>query len=322
MVRAALLLALSVAAASFNVKAQEPYPGRPIRIIVPYPGGASGADNLARLLGPKLAERWGQPVFVENRPGASAVPGHEAIAKAAPNGYTMGFSATSFTTNVALAPKLPYDPIKSFDRVMLLGTNVVGFFIANKVPATSLKEFLELVRSQPGKLNYASPGNGTPQHLAMELLKLEAKVDLVHVPYKSSAGALTDLLGGVVQAMVIPLQTAAPHIQSGGVKMLAVMSAQRAPAFGTVPTMRELGLPGIEVDTWYGAFGPTGMPPAVIARWNAELNALMKLPDVRENLEKQGLVPGGGTPERFTRLLEDDIARWQRVVSAAGIKAD
>ena len=302
--------------------AQDAYPSRPIRIIVPYPAGPSGADNLARLLGPRLAERWQVPVVVENRPGASAVPGHELIANASPNGYTMGFSATSFTTNVALARKLPYDPIKSFERIVLLGTNVVSVAIANKVPANSLAEFLTLVRHQPGKLNYASPGNGTPQHLAMELLKLEAKLDIVHVPYKSSAGALTDLVAGTVQAMVIPLQTAAPYVQAGSIKMVAMMSAQRAPAFPDVPTMRELGMPAIDVDTWYGAFAPAGTPPPIIAKWNAELNALLRMPEIREALAKLGMVPGGGTPERFTRLLEDDIARWIRVVAASKIKAD
>ncbi len=302
--------------------AQDTYPSRPIRIIVPYPGGASGADNLARLLGPKLAERWGVPVVVENRPGASAVPGHDQIAKAAPNGYTVGFSATSFTTNVALINNLPYDPIKSFERIVLLGTNVVAVAISNKVPASSLAEFLALVRRQPGKLNYASPGNGTPQHLAMELLKLEAKVDIVHVPYKSSAGALTDLVAGTVQTMVIPLQTAVPHVNAGSIRMLAIMSSQRAPAFPEVPTMRELGMPAIDVDTWYGAFAPVGTPAPILAKWNSEINALLRLPDIREAFAKQGLVPGGGAPERFTRLLEEDIARWIRVVGASGIKAD
>ena len=302
--------------------AQDTYPNRPIRIIVPYPGGASGADNLARLLGPKLAERWGVPVVVENRPGASAVPGHDQIAKATPNGYTVGFSATSFTTNVALINNLPYDPIKSFERIILLGTNVVSVAVSNKGPASSLAEFLALLRRQPGKLNYASPGNGTPQHLAMELLKLEAKVEIVHVPYKSSAGALTDLVAGTVQAMVIPLQTAAPHVNGGSIRMLAIMSSQRAPAFPEVPTMRELGMPAIDVDTWYGAFAPVGTPAPILAKWNSELSALLRLPDIREALAKQGLVPGGGTPERFTRLLEEDIARWIRVVAASGIKAD
>jgi tripartite-type tricarboxylate transporter receptor subunit TctC len=318
----AALLGLAVAGFCVPAPAQELYPNRLIHVIVPYPSGSSGADILARLLGPKIAERWKVPVIVENRPGASSVPGHDAIAKAPPNGYTIGFSATSFTANVPLIGKLPYDPIKSFERIVLLATNVVSFCIANNVPAKTLAEFLDLARRQPGKLNYASPGNGTPQHLAMELLKLEASLDIVHVPYKSSAGAITDLVGGHVQAMVIPLQTAAPHVQSGSLKMLAVMSAQRSSAFPEVPTMRELGMPAIEVDTWYGIFAPGGTPADIVAKWNAEVNALLRQPDVRESLEKQGLVPGGGSPERFTQLLKDDIARWTRVVAAAGIKAD
>jgi tripartite-type tricarboxylate transporter receptor subunit TctC len=303
------------------VQAQDPYPSRAIRVVVPYPPG-TGADILARLIGPKLSERWKVPLVVENRPGASAVPGHDFIAKAAPNGYTIGFSATSFTTNVPLAPKLPYDPIRSFEQVALVATNVVSVCIANKLPARTLGEFLELARRQPGKLNYASPGNGTPQHLAMELLRLEAKVDIVHVPYKSSPGAITDLIAGHVEAMVIPLQTAAPHVQSGGLKMVAVMSAKRSPAFADVPTMRELGMPAIEVDTWYGVFAPAGTPADIVRKWNAELNLLLRQPDTQEALEKQGLLPAGGPPERLTSFLKEDIARWARVVAAARIKAD
>jgi tripartite-type tricarboxylate transporter receptor subunit TctC len=320
LLRAAAALALTACCGSLF--AQAPYPSKPIRIVVPYPAGPSGADGLARLLGPKLSERWGAPVFVENRPGASAVPGHDQIAKAAPDGYTMGFSATSFTTNVPLARSLPYDPIRSFERIILLATNVVSVALANNVPAKSLKEFLDLARSQPGKLNYASAGNGTPQHLAMELLKLEEKVDIVHVPYKSSAGALTDLVAGVVQAMVVPLQTAEPFARTGRIRLAGIMSGQRVPAFPDVPTLRELGMPGLEVDTWYGAFGPAGLTPAIVNKWNTELNALLKTTEVREAMEKQGLVPGGGTPERFTKFLEDDIARWTRVVSAAHIRSD
>lgn len=317
----AVMLALMMPALSVPAAAQEVYPSRLIRLVVPYPPG-TGADILARMIGPRISERWKVPVIVENRPGASAVPGHDQIAKSAPNGYTIGFSATSFTTNVPLAAKLPYDPIKSFEQIALIATNVVSFAIANKVPARTLAEFLDLARRQPGKLNYASPGNGTPQHLAMELVKLEAKVDIVHVPYKSSPGAITDLVAGHVQAMVIPLQTAAPHFQSGNIRMLAVMSAQRSPAFPDVPTMRELGLPAIDVDTWYGVFAPAGTPRDIVTKWNAEINTLLRQPEIRESLEKQGLVSAGGPPERLTKLLKDDIARWTRVVNAAHIKAD
>jgi tripartite-type tricarboxylate transporter receptor subunit TctC len=317
---------LTAAAAALSVAmvlpaAAQEYPTRPIKIIVPYTPG-TGADILSRLMGPKLSERWKVPVVTDNKPGASSILGAELVANAPPDGYTILFTATSFGTSPPLQAKMPYDPIKSFAPVALLGTNVVSFCIANNVPATSLAEFLALVRSQPGKLNYASPGSGTPQHLAMELFKLEAKLDIVHVPYRSSGGATGDLVAGHVQAMAIPLQTASPFIQSGNIRPVALMSAERSPAFPNVPTMRELGMPQIEVDTWYGALAPANTPPAIIAKWNAELNEILKLQDIRGAMEKQGMLPQGGAPERMGKLLSDEVTRWTRVVKEAGIKAD
>jgi tripartite-type tricarboxylate transporter receptor subunit TctC len=185
-----------------------------------------------------------------------------------------------------------------------------------------MRQFLELARNAPGKLNYSSPGNGSPQHLAMELLKLDAHIDLVHVPYKGSGGALADLVGGHVQAMIVSLQTVAPYVQSGKLRMLAVMSAERSEAFPDVPTLKELGLPDLEVDTWYGVFAPAGTAKPVIAKLNSELNALLKEPDVRDLLRKQGMIAVGGTPERFGALVQSELKRWPRVVAAAGIKAD
>jgi len=190
------------------------------------------------------------------------------------------------------------------------------------LPAKSMRQFLDLARSEPGKLNYSSPGNGSPQHLAMELLKLDTHVNLVHVPYKGSGGALADLVGGHVQAMIVSLQTVAPYVQSGKLRMLAVMSAERSEAFPDVPTLKEVGLPDLEVDTWYGVFAPAGTSKAVIDKVNAELNALLKHADVRELLAKQGMIPVGGTPERFGALVRSELTRWPRVVAAAGIKAD
>lgn len=314
---AALLLLVQVG----PVAAQDSYPNRPIRIIVPYTPG-TGADILSRLMGPKLAERWKVPVITDNKPGASSILGAELVANATPDGYTILFTATSFGTSPPLSQKMPYDPIKSFAPVSLLATNVVSFCLANNVPAKTLAEFIALARSQPGKLNYASPGSGTPQHLAMELFKLETNLDIVHVPYRASGPATADLVGGHVQAMVIPLQTAAPFIQNGNVRAVALMSAQRSPAFPDVPTMREQGLPAIEVDTWYGALAPAGTPSAIIAKWNAELTSVLQLPDIREAMEKQGMVPAGGPPDRMGKLLADELERWTRVVNAAGIKAD
>jgi tripartite-type tricarboxylate transporter receptor subunit TctC len=183
-------------------------------------------------------------------------------------------------------------------------------------------EFLAFARQQPGKLFYASPGNGGPQHLAMELLKLETGIDLVHVPYKGTSGALTDVIAGHVHAMIVPLQTAAPFVQTGKLRMLAVMSAERSSAFPEVPTLKELGIPHLEVETWYGIFAPAGTPASVVAKFNAELNTLLRDSGVRELVEKQGMVPAGGTPERFADLVKAELARWSRVVAAAGIKAD
>jgi tripartite-type tricarboxylate transporter receptor subunit TctC len=185
-----------------------------------------------------------------------------------------------------------------------------------------MQEFLDLARGQPGKLYYSSPGNGGPQHLAMELLKLEAHIDLVHVPYKGSGGALADLVGGHVQAMIVSLQTVAPYVQSGKLRMLAVMSAERSQVFPEVPTLKELGFPDLEVDTWYGVFAPAGTSRAIVAKVNAELNSLLGQSEIRELLARQGMIPVGGSPERFGELVRKELVRWSRVVAAAGIKAD
>ncbi len=297
------------------------WPARTIQIVVPYTPG-TGADILARILGPKLAERWKVGVVTDNRAGASGNIGTDFVAKSAPDGYTLLCTATSFGTNPAVNRKLPFDPVNGFAPVILLATSSVAVIVTSGLPAKSMREFLELARSQPGKLYYSSPGNGGPQHLAMELLKLDTRIDLVHVPYKGSGGALADLVGGHVQAMIVSLQTAAPYVQSGKLRMLSVMSAQRSPAFPDVPTLRELGLPDLEVDTWYGMFAPAGTPGAVVARLNAELNPLLKQPEVRELLAKQGMAAAGGTPERFGDLVKRELARWSLVVAKAGIKAD
>ena len=297
------------------------WPTRTIQIVVPYTPG-TGADILARILGPKLAERWKVGVVTDNRAGASGNIGTDFVAKSAPDGYTLLCTATSFGTNPAVNRKLPFDPVNGFAPVILLATSSVAVIVTSGLPAKSMREFLELARSQPGKLYYSSPGNGGPQHLAMELLKLDTRIDLVHVPYKGSGGALADLVGGHVQAMIVSLQTAAPYVQSGKLRMLSVMSAQRSPAFPDVPTLRELGLPDLEVDTWYGMFAPAGTPGAVVARLNAELNPLLKQPEVRELLAKQGMAAAGGTPERFGDLVKRELARWSLVVAKAGIKAD
>jgi tripartite-type tricarboxylate transporter receptor subunit TctC len=317
--RAALCVAAALAAA--GALAQDAYPSRNVTLVVPYTPG-TGADILARILGPKLAERWKVGVITDNRAGATGNIGTDHVAKSAPDGYTLLCTATSFGTNPALSRKLPFDPVKDFAAVVLIATSAVSLTVNPQFPARSLADFVDVARRSPGKYYYASPGNGGPQHLTMELLKQDLKVDLVHVPYKGSGGAVSDLIAGHVQAMVISLQTAAPYVQSGKLRMLAVMSAERSPAFADVPTMKELGHPDLEVETWYGVFAPAGTPASAIAKVNADVNALLKEPDVRALLEKQGMSPAGGPPGRFGALVRNELARWSRVVKSAAIKAD
>jgi tripartite-type tricarboxylate transporter receptor subunit TctC len=300
--------------------AAQDYPSRPIHIIVPYTPG-TGADILSRVLGPKIAARWKAAVVTDNRPGATGNIGATEAAKAAPDGYTLLLTATSFTTNPALKPA-PFDPEKDFAPIALLATGALGVYVHPQVPAKSMREFVDLVRAQPGKLYYSSPGNGGPQHLAMELLKLENGMDIIHVPYKGAAGAISDLVGGHVQAMISALQTVAPHVQSGRLRMLAVMSARRSEAFPDVPTLKEAGLPDLEVETWYAIFAPAGTPHAIVMRVNREMNELLKEADVKDVIAKQGLVPEGGTPEALGARVKRELAAWTRVVKAAGIKAD
>ena len=237
------LVLAGIAAGFAGAATAQVYPSRTVTIVVPYTPG-TGADILSRILGPRLAERWKVGVVTDNRAGATGNIGTEFVARSAPDGYTLLFAATAFGTNPAIHPRLPFDPVKNFAPVALVVTSVMTVVVSPKLGVTSLREFLDAARSQPGKLHYASPGNGGPQHLAMELLKQETGVNLVHVPYKGMGGAINDLVGGHVQAAIVALQTAAPYAQSGKLRMLAVMSAERSPAFADVPTLKELGLRG------------------------------------------------------------------------------
>jgi tripartite-type tricarboxylate transporter receptor subunit TctC len=317
----ALALGLAGIAACMAPTQAQVYPSRTVTIVVPYTPG-TGADILSRILGPRFAERWKVAVVTDNRAGATGNIGTEFVARSAPDGYTLLFTATSFGTNPAIHTKLPFDPVASFAPVGLVATSVMSVVVSPKLGVASLRELLDAAHAQPGKLHYASPGTGGIQHLAMELLKQEAGVNLVHVPYKGMGGAINDLVGGHVQAGIVALQTAAPYAQSGKLRMLAVMSAERSPAFTDVPTLKELGFPSLEVETWYALFAPAGTPAAVVATVNAEVNALLGETDLRELLAKQGMVPAGGPPERLGDLVKRELARWARVVAAAGIKAD
>ncbi len=315
------LILAGIAAGFAGTATAQAYPSRTVTIVVPYTPG-TGADILSRILGPRLAERWKVGVVTDNRAGATGNIGTEFVARSAPDGYTLLFTATSFGTNPAIHAKLPFDPVKSFTPVALVATSVMTVVVSPKLGVASLREFLDAARSQPGKLHYASPGSGGVQHLAMELLKQETGVNLVHVPYKGMGGAINDLVGGHVQAGIVALQTAVPYVQSGKLRMLAVMSAERSPALADVPTLKELGFADLEVETWYGLFAPAGTPPEIVGIVNAELNALLGQPDLRELLAKQGMIPAGGPPARLGDLVTRELARWSRVVAVAGIKAD
>lgn len=311
----AMALALPMAS-----RAQD-YPSRTIQFVVPYSSGTT-ADVLARLLGAKIAQRWNVPVVVENKVGAGGVIGTDAVAKAAPDGYTFLFSATSFGTIPALQPKLPFDPVKSFAAVSLLGTSAMTLVTSNKFPATTVREFVEQVKKQPGVFNYASPGTGGSQHLAMELIKQETGINLIHVPYKGSAGALNDVVAGHVQASVVSLQSATALVQNGKMRMLGVMSRERAPTFPQVPTLAESGYPNLLVDTWYGVMAPAGTPAAAINKLNAEISELLTLPDVKEAMSKQGVDPVGGKPEKLDILVRSELKLWSQVVSRGKITAE
>jgi len=302
------------------VQAQD-YPSRPIQFVVPYTPGTTG-DMLARLLGQKIAQRWNVPVVVDNKAGASGMIGTEAVAKAAPDGYTFLFAATSHGTLGAFMPKLPYDAVKSFAPVSLLGTSAMTLAINNKFPANNVREFVDELKKQPGKFNYASPGAGGIQHLAMELFKQETGTNMLHVPYKGSAGALNDLVAGHVQATVVSVQTATVLTAGGKMRMLAVMGRERVSTFPQVPTLIELGYSSMNVETWYGVFAPAGTPPALIARMNAEISHLLTLPDVKEAMAKQGLDPAGGKPDRLDTLLRSEVKLWDQVVTRGKLVAD
>ena len=314
--------AILAACCAANVAAQDAaYPTRNVQLVVAFTPG-TGADILARLLGPKLAERWKVAVVTENRPGATGNIAAAQVAKAAPDGHTLLFTATSFGMTPAVYRNLPFDPVSSFAPVALIATSSLGLVVHPQLPAKSVKEFVQFAKRRPGQLHYSSPGNGGPQHLTMELLKLETGIDLVHVPYKGFAGAITDVMAGHVQAMVSALQSAHGYVTGGRLRMLAVMSGERSPAFPGVPTMKEAGLSNLEVYTWYGAFAPAKTSPSVVAKFSGEVNDLLKQPDVREALGKMGMNPAGGTPEQFGAMVRKELARWDRVVKAANIKAD
>ena len=292
-----------------------------IRLIVPFTVG-TGPDLLARILGEELRQRLNQTVIVDNKPGASGNIGTQAAARANPDGLTLLVTVNTFVMNASLFSSIPYDPQKSFAPIVEIATGALALVVNPSVKANSVSDLIALARSKPGELNYASPGRGTPQHLAMELFKLTAKINLTHIPYPGSAGAVKDLLAGEVSAMFLPVHTALPLAANQQIRILAVGSKARAPQAPQVPTLVELGIPEFDVDLWFGALAPAGTPKDVIDRYNEAINEVLAQPRVRALLDKQGMVAQGGPPERLSDLIAKDRPRWAKVVKDAGITSE
>ncbi|WP_178133354.1 Bug family tripartite tricarboxylate transporter substrate binding protein [Vineibacter terrae] len=294
---------------------------RPITIVVPFTPG-TGIDILGRLVGEHLRQRWNQPVVVDNKPGASGSIGTQNAARAAPDGHTLMMTANTFVTNVPLYPNIGYDPVADFAAIIKVATGDLVLTVNPSVKVNSAAALLDLARAQPGGLKYASPGVGTPQHLFMELFKLATRTDIVHVPYRGSAGAVQDVVAGHVGIMVMPLHTALPLERTGKIKLLAIGSERRSPMANDVPTLIEEGVAGFNVDLWYGLFAPARTPADVVARLNSEVNAILALDPVRVVLRDQGLEPAGGAPDALASLMRTDLAKWQKVIRDANIKPE
>jgi len=316
-------LALAAIGGAAIANAQTPaYPSRPIRLVVPFPAGGT-TDILARSVAQKLTEAWGQPVVVDNRPGAAGNIGAELVAKAPPDGYTllMGTVGTH-AINASLYAKMPYDHVKDFVPVILVA-GVPNVLVVNPaVPAHSVSELIAYGKANPGKLNFASSGSGTSIHLSGELFKVSTGVQMTHIPYKGSAPALQDLIGGQVQLMFDNLPSALPQIKGGKLRALAVTSTTRAAVLPDVPTVAESGLPGFEASSWFGILAPAGTPPAIVTKINGEVAKWVASAEAKEKLLSQGANAAGGTPEDFARHIQAETAKWAKVVKESGAKVD
>ncbi len=324
-IRIGTILAAGVsllAAIGISNAAAQPYPSRPVKLIVPFPPGGV-TDIVGRIMAQKLSEGLGQQVFIENRAGAGGTLGADAAAKSPADGYTLFFGTTGTLASApSLQPNLPYDPGKSFAPISQLTDSPFVVIVNASVPAKSLKELIELARSKPGKLTYGTPGTGHVLHIAGEMFKISAGVDLFHVPYKGTGPAMTDLVAGRIDIMFDPIAIHLPHIRSGKLRALAVASSRRIAQVPEIPTTAEAGLPGYEMGAWFGLLAPQGTPNEIVRRLNAEVLKALAIPEVIEVFTKQGLQPSGNSPEQFAALIADDTAKWTRAVKAAGIKIE
>ena len=317
-VRSIAVCALALMSAAAQGQA---YPTKPIRIIVPFAAGGP-ADVYARVLGRNMQETLGQPFVVENRPGGGSVVGTDVVAKAPADGYTLLLMSNTHTVNESLLPKKPFQLMRDFAPIAPINYSDLVLVIHPSVGIDSVKRLLAMAKARPGVLNYASSGPGTPYHMAGELFKSMAKVDIVHVPYKGSSGARTDVLGGQVEMMFDAITTMAPNVQAGRVHALATTGRARSAVLPNVPTVDEAGVPGYDAVIWLGIMAPAGTPKAVVDRLNAEVRKVLARADIKDAWKKQGAETMDMSPEKFTEFLRGDIAKWAKVVKDAGIKVD
>ena len=320
MQRIRYLLVVLAALFAISVSAQE-YPSRPVKIIVPFAAGGP-ADVYARFLAQRLQETMGQPFVVEDRPGGGSVVGTEVVAKSAPDGYTLLLMSNTHTVNESLMPQKPFQLLRDFAAVAPINYSDLVLVVNPGVNAKTLQELIALAKAQPGKLNYASSGPGTPYHMAGELFKAMAGLDIVHVPYKESSGARTGVLGGQVEMMFDAVTVMNEHVKAGKVRALATSGKVRSTVMPDVPTLSEAGVPGYEAVIWLGLMAPKNTPPAIVDRLNAEITKIVGRPDVQADWAKQGAVPMSMRPAEFDRYLADDIVKWERIVKVSGARAD
>jgi tripartite-type tricarboxylate transporter receptor subunit TctC len=295
------------------------YPSRPIRIVVPYPTGG-GNDLLARMIAPKLAEKWGQSVVVDNRGGASGMIGAEIAAKSPPDGYTILLCASpEAALNATLYPRMPYDPTRDFAPITQLAVSPIVLAVHPSLPVRSVQEYIALAKKRPGELSYASVGAGTPHHISGEWMKLLAGIDIIHVTYKGGGPQLVDLMGGHVHSGFVALPVMAPQLKAGRVRALAVTTTKRSPTIPDVPTLAQSGLAGFDVGQWYGVVVPAGTPGPITARLHSEIVELLKLPDIKTRMADFGAEPVGSTPAQFADLIRSEIAKYQKIVKATKI---
>ncbi len=307
----AVSLSMSVAAAN--------YPTRPIRIIIPLSAG-SATDMLARMIGPKLVEVWGQPVVVDNRPSAGGTIAGTIVAGAAPDGHTLMFASSGFATAAALYPKLPYDPLRDFKGVTLMGVTPFLLVVPPSLGVKSVKELIALAQQKPGQLNFGSSGVGSGTHFGGEVFKLAARIDVTHVPYRGTSEALTDTMSGRVQFYMTPVLPAMPLVRSGRLVALGITSPQRLPMIPEVPTVAESALPGFTYEGWYGVFAPARTPRLIIDKLSQEIGRAVLSPDIQERMTREGATPRPLSPEQFDKMVRDEIVSRTRIFKAIGAK--